>query len=78
MAGWCPAAGAVAQSDQIRWVEIIIGWNIARAPLLRNYLLYIYEVQGGGVVELRGTRGTWSELNSRGGPLMWTVEYSNY
>ena len=23
MAGWCPAAGAVPQSDQIRWVEII-------------------------------------------------------
>ena len=38
MAGWCPAAGPVAQSDQIRWVEIIIGWSIARAPLERNYL----------------------------------------
>ena len=62
MAGWCPAAGAVAQSDQIRWVEIIIGWNIARAPLVRNYL------------HLRGARWWWNCAELEGLGLNLTAE----
>ena len=51
MAGWCPAAGAVPQSDQIRLVEII------------HWLEYCESSTGQELsTSTRCDEGTWSEL----------------